>query len=184
MELDWDAMVLVGRIARPHGLRGEVVVNPDTDFAVQRFARGQILYVRRAGRVEGLRISTVRFQSGRPVVGLEGLTSITDIKALASNELRILPEALARLPVGTYYRHDLRGCNVVTTAGTSVGRVVDVEGQLQGGSRLVVGGERGDVLVPLAADICVEIDLAARRIVIAPPEGLLELNAPGVRSYR
>ena len=59
--------------------------------------------------------------------------------------------------------------------GAGLGRSVRVDGGA-GGSRLVVEGARGEILVPLAVDICVEIDVAGRRIRIEPPEGLLELN--------
>jgi 16S rRNA processing protein RimM len=63
----------------------------------------------------------------------------------------------------------------VTQRGEAVGQVVGVEGD-SAGSRLVVQGKTGEVLVPLAADICVSVDVRGRRIVIEPPEGLLELN--------
>ena len=56
------------------------------------------------------------------------------------------------------------------------GRVIGVEGPMEG-SRLVVAGQRGEVLIPFAANICVEVDVAAGRIVVNPPEGLLDLNA-------
>ncbi len=68
------------------------------------------------------------------------------------------------------------GCRVETRAGLLVGTVRRVEGP-QNGSRLVVDGSRGEVLVPLADAICVLVDVSARRIVIDPPEGLLDLNS-------
>jgi 16S rRNA processing protein RimM len=71
--------------------------------------------------------------------------------------------------------HDLVGCAVETISGEPVGEVRRVEGGA-GASVLSVEGRRGEVLVPLAADICVEVDIAGRRIRINPPEGLLELN--------
>jgi 16S rRNA processing protein RimM len=74
-----------------------------------------------------------------------------------------------------FYRHDLVGCAVDTANGSTIGTVTDVEGTL-GGSRLVVTTSRGEVLVPLAAEICRSIDVAGKRIVIEPPEGLLDLN--------
>jgi 16S rRNA processing protein RimM len=95
--------------------------------------------------------------------------------ALAGIELRVPREWLAPLPAGTFYRHDLVGCRVETSDGQSIGLVSAVEGD-HAGSRLVVDTPRGELLVPLAAEICPTIDPAARRIVIAPPEGLLELN--------
>jgi ribosomal 30S subunit maturation factor RimM len=54
--------------------------------------------------------------------------------------------------------------------------VESVEGTV-GGSRLVVAGAKGEILIPLASEICRTIDVTARRIVIEPPEGLLDLNA-------
>ncbi|HVB37437.1 MAG TPA: PRC-barrel domain-containing protein, partial [Vicinamibacterales bacterium] len=82
---------------------------------------------------------------------------------------------LMPLPDATFYRHDLIGCDVETVGGSPVGTVAAVEGTLEM-SRLVVRSARGEVLVPLVAGICVLVDPAARKIVIDPPEGLLDLN--------
>lgn len=173
----WSDYVLVGRVARPHGIRGEVVVNPETDFPEIRFAPGATLYVERDGEPVPVRVREARFHKGRPVIALDGVETMNDAEALRDAELKVPESALQPLPEGTYYHFQLRGCEVVTRSGDAVGRVRDVEGEA-GGFRLVVdaaGG--GEVLVPLVEAICVEIDPAARRIVIDPPEGLLDLNA-------
>ena len=172
---DWDDMVLVGRIARPHGIRGQVIVNPETDFVEDRFRVGAELRTRGAGGEETLTVSSFRVQGGRPVIGFEGFTRVEDVDRLAGQELRVPEQALQPLEPGTFYHHQLVGCAVETLDGSRVGEVERVEGGV-GGSRLVVGGPRGEILLPLAAEICVEIDVAAKRIRIAPPEGLLELN--------
>jgi 16S rRNA processing protein RimM len=172
----WNDMALVGRIARAHGLRGQVIVNLETDFPEERFQPGAELFVERAGRVEPLTITTVRFHRDRPVIGLRGVESMTEAEALAGLELRVPLNTLAPLPDGVFYRHDLIGCRVETTSGGTVGVVADVEGSMTG-SRLVVDGTSGEVLIPLAAEICREIDPRAKRIVIDPPEGLIALNA-------
>jgi len=206
-------MAVVGRIARPHGIRGQVVVNLETDFPHERFQPGAAFYVKRsvlegpegrslpattvgdglppsrealrrtavasaeAGQAvpERLVIATVRFHNERPIIGFEGVGDMNAAIALAGSELRIPVEQLARLPPEMFYRHDLVGCAVDTMDGSSIGTVTDVEGTL-GGSRLVVTTSRGEVLVPLAAEICRSIDIAGKRIVIEPPEGLLDLN--------
>jgi 16S rRNA processing protein RimM len=173
---DWDSMAVVGRIARAHGLKGHVFVNLETDFPDERFQAGAELFISRSGRVEPLKITTVRFQRGRPVIGLSGVEDVNAAAALAGLELRVPIDELVGLPPGAYYHHDLVGCRVETSAGEHVGIVKSVEGGA-GGSRLVIEAAKGDVLVPLAVEICPTIDLAGRRIVIAPPEGLLELNA-------
>lgn len=172
---DWDDMVMVGRIARPHGLRGQVAVNPETDFMEERFRPGAHLWMRTPRGQQELTIDTVRFQRERPIVGFEGFSSIDDVEPLAGLELRIPPEALQPLDPGHYYEHELVGCEVETVSGRPIGTVARVEGGT-GGSRLVVDGDPEEILVPLALDICVEIDVAAKRIRIDPPEGLLELN--------
>ena len=168
-------MALVGRIARPHGVRGQVIVNLDTDFPDERFRTGGELFVIRGGAVAGLRITSVRFHQGRPVVGIDGVNDMTSARALAGAELRVPRDWLSPLPQGTFYRHDLTGCEVQAADGTRIGTVTDVQGTL-GGSRLVVQTSDGELLVPLAAAICTAIDLDAKRIVIEPPAGLLELN--------
>ena len=174
--MDWDAMAVVGRIARAHGIRGQVIVNLETDFPEERFKPGSQVYAKRGSSVDSLTVTTVRFQGGRPVIGLEGVGTMNDAEALAGLELRVPVEQLARLPDGTFYHHDLVGCQVVTRQGDVVGTVESVEGAT-GGSRLVVAGSRGEILIPLAADICPTIDVRAKRIVVEPPEGLLDLNA-------
>lgn len=171
----WDDMVLVGRIARPHGLRGEVVINPETDFVGERFRVGAALQTRGTEGEETLTVASVRIQGGRPVVGFEGFARVEDVERLMGQELRVSAEALQPLGPGRFYHHQLVGCRVETIGGESVGDVERVEGGV-GGSRLVVGGRRGEILVPLATEICVEIDVEARRIRINPPDGLLDLN--------
>lgn len=169
-------MALVGRIARPHGIRGQVIVNPETDFPEERFQPGAELFIDRGGIVEAVTLTTVRFQNGRPVLGIGGVETVNDAETLAGLELRVPVERLPSLPAGTFYRHDLIGCRVETTAGEPIGVVQDVEGSF-GGSRLVVTADAtGEVLIPLATEICTVIDPVAKRIVIDPPAGLLEAN--------
>ena len=168
-------MAVVGRIARAHGIRGQVIVNLETDFPEARFQPGGELFIERRGSVEPLRLSSVRFQRGRPVIGIDGIDTMNDAEALAGQELRIPLEQLAPLPAGTFYRHDLIGCRVETASGKVVGVVQDVEGTVEG-SRLVVQTNRHEILIPLVAEICAAVDPVAKRIVVTPPAGLLELN--------
>jgi len=171
-------MVLVGRISRPHGLRGQVVVTPETDFTQERFAAGATLWTRSPHGLEALTIASARLNGRRPIIGFAGFDRIEDVERLSGQELRIPEDQLQPLEGGTFYEHQLAGCEVVTAAGEPVGTVRSVEGP-SGSSRLVIDGPRGEVDIPLASDICREIDIAAKRIVIEPPEGLLELNERG-----
>jgi 16S rRNA processing protein RimM len=168
-------MALVGRIARPHGLRGQVVINPETDFVEERFAEGASMWTRSAAGEEQLTVASMRVQNGRPVVGFEGFTRIEDVERLAGLELKIPEAMLQPLQPGTYYEHQLVGCTVETVAGLVIGEVASVDGGA-GATRLVMNGARGEILIPLAVNICVDIDVAKKRIRIDPPEGLIELN--------
>ena len=171
----WDDLVVVARVARSHGRRGDVILNLETDFPEQRFAPGNRVMVRRGAEPEALVVRSVFFMKARPVVGFEGFESIDDADTLAGRELRVPADELAALPPGMFYHHDLVGCRVETTGGDVVGEVGAVEGSGEA-SRLVVRTPRGDELIPLASEMVPVIDTQARRIVVAAPDGLLGLN--------
>src|SRR6185436_6371038 len=131
-------------------------------FVEQRFGVGSVLWVRSASGERAMTIASSRVQGERPIVQFEGFDNIEAVKQLAGLELRVPEEDLPELGAGTFYHHELVGCRVETVDGRPVGNVAAVEGG-PGGSRLVITGHRGDVLVPLANDICVEIDVEAKR---------------------
>lgn len=168
-----EELLLIGRIARAHGNKGQVIVNPETDFVEERFRTGATLLVGAAATPR--RILSARFHQRRPVIGLEGIETMNDAEALAGEELKMPLSEMGTLPKGTYYRHDLVGCQVEDTDGRLIGEVAAVEGPMEA-SRLVINAPHGEVLIPLVADICVDVDPKARRIRVAAPEGLLELN--------
>jgi 16S rRNA processing protein RimM len=157
-----------------------VIVNPETDFVEDRFRAGATFWTRSARGDEQLRVTSARVQNGRPVIAFEGFSSIEDVERLAGLDLRVPEGDLQPLDAGMYYHHQLIGCMVETVDGERVGDVVKVDGGAAG-SVLEVEGPRGLVLIPLAVEICVEIDVERKRIRIDPPDGLLDVNA-GVRS--
>ena len=168
-----DDLLLVGRVARAHGNRGQVIVNLETDFAEDRFKVGAVLMV--GSEPTPRRIREVRFHQRRPVVAFDGIETMSDAEALAGADLRVAAATLDPLPPGTFYRHDLVGCEVRDVQNGMLGQVKAVEGPMER-SCLVVDGADGEVLIPFAADICLRVDTAARQIVVNPPEGLIELN--------
>ena len=171
----WEDMAMVGRIARAHGNRGQVIVDPETDFPEERYKPGSVVFVRRNDAVEPLTITSARFHRGRPIVALAGVDTMNAAEALAGAELRIDVGTLQPLPSGTFYQHDLVGCAVETPDGVAIGTVASVEGAGRG-SRLVVHGRNGgEILIPLAEEIC-GVHLGARRIVVQPLDGLFDLN--------
>ncbi len=176
MDPEWDRLLVVGRIARPHGLRGHVVIDAETDFPGERFAEGARVFVAPGGRPRGLTIEAVRFHRGRPIVRLTGVESVEEAEALGRGEVRAPEKRRDERPDGLFYHHELEGCRVVQTDGTVVGDVRRVE-RTGAADLLVVDAGGRDVLVPFVPEICVEVDADRRAIVVALPEGLLDLSA-------
>lgn len=170
-----DDTLLVGWVARAHGNKGAVIVNPETDFATARFAVGNTLLVEQGGRTTERRIDAVRFQEGRPILTLAGIGTMDAAEALAGAALRMRQSDLAPLAAGTFYRHDLVGCELKDAAGASIGRVTRVEGPIDR-SLLIVATRRGEVMVPMVEGIIAKLDVAAKEIVVELPKGLVDAN--------
>lgn len=170
----WQEMVLVGRIARPHGIRGDVIVDGDTDFPDERFAAGGRVFVERSGTVLPLTIAAFRMHGGRPIVRFETIESMNDAETLRGLEMRVPESELGALPENVWYHHQLLGSRVRTKDGRDVGTVVGIQGPTDR-SILVIDGPEGNALVPLVAEFCT-VDVAGKVVEIDPPDGLLEVN--------
>src|SRR4051812_21347265 len=105
MAAAWDDMATVGRVARAHGNHGEVIVDPETDFPEERYKPGSVVFIARNDAIEPLTITSARFHRGRPIIGVEGVDTMTAAEALAGAELRIETAALQPLPAGAFYQH-------------------------------------------------------------------------------
>jgi 16S rRNA processing protein RimM len=170
-----DRLVVIGEIGRPHGLKGEVRVTPLTD-APARFEALQACVVWDAARDvrEVRRVTAARRQGGGVVLALAGCDSVEAARALAGR-LVAVPEAEALDPgPGHFYPWQLAGCRVTTEDGREVGQVTGIERSPAHDLWVVADGAR-EHLIPAVPEIVVEVDLAGRRVVIRPPEGLLEL---------
>jgi 16S rRNA processing protein RimM len=170
--------VIVGRIGRPHGIRGEVVVGLRTDEPDQRFAAGVTLGVARTPDEEPgpLTVASARWHSGQLLVAFAGITDRTAAGELTGRWLSVDASQLPRTEDPDEFRdHELIGLAVRTAAGEAVGVVADV--LHPGQDLLVVRGERlpgGECLVPFVKAIVPEVDVAAGLLVIDPPPGLLD----------
>jgi 16S rRNA processing protein RimM len=169
-----DDLISVARIARPQGHRGEVIANLLTDFP-ERFAGLRSVYVKRAdGRLLLLDLETTRLHKGRIALKFAGCDSISGAEELRDARVMVSRDQLVELPEDTYYDFDLIGCEVVAIEGRQIGRVEDVRNYGAAPLLVIRDGAR-ELLIPLALSICVEIDTERKRIVVNPPEGLLEL---------
>jgi 16S rRNA processing protein RimM len=164
--------LVVGRIARPHGVRGEVSVEVRTDDPAERFGAGAVLATDPAG-AGPLTVASARWHAGRLLVAFAGVTDRDRAGELRGVWLTV-DSADAGSPPGPdeFRDHELIGLDVLTTAGTPVGQVTEI--RHHGQDLLVI--EPGEVLVPFVAAIVPEVNVAAGRLVIDPPPGLLELG--------
>jgi 16S rRNA processing protein RimM len=174
-----EQSLVVGRILRPHGLRGELSVEVRTDDPQQRFAAGSVLGTDPA-EAGPLTVRSSRWHSGRLLVSFAGIEDRTEAESLRGAWLTI-DAADVTLPddPDEFHDHQLTGLTVVTVSGELVGTVTDV---LHTGQDLLAVApaagttRRSEVLVPFVASIAVEVDLAGGRLVIDPPPGLLDLG--------
>jgi 16S rRNA processing protein RimM len=162
--------LFVGRLGRAVGLRGEIEVAVESD-APDRFAVGSMLTVRDTART--LTVRTMRTHRDRTIVSFEEVGDRTAAETLRGVELVIDASEARALEGAEYWDHDLIGCTVVTTDGTTVGDVVDV---LHTGPNevLVIHGDANvEHLVPLVSDFVKHVEPGVR-IEIEPIPGLLE----------
>ncbi|HEX8844145.1 MAG TPA: ribosome maturation factor RimM [Pyrinomonadaceae bacterium] len=168
-------LVAVARAVRTRGLRGELVAELLTDFP-ERFERLEnLIAVAPDGERLPLALEGYWFQNDRIILKFAGYDSIEEAAALVGCEFAVPEAERVRLPEGEFYDWELTGCRVETVGGNDLGVVRGL--MKTGGVELLVivshDGER-EHLIPLAEEICVEIDVGKRLIRVDPPEGLLE----------
>jgi 16S rRNA processing protein RimM len=163
--IDDDALV-VGLILGPHGVRGEVRVDPRTDVP-DRFAAGAILQCDDIGL---LTVAAVRGESAKPIVRFEGYDSREAAESLRRRFLRVARTESRRATAGAYLWADLVGVSVETPEGAALGVVRDL---LRAGENdvLVIADESGrERLLPMLDSVVKHVDVDARRIVAVPQE--------------
>jgi 16S rRNA processing protein RimM len=174
--------LVVGRVGRPHGIRGELTVQVHTDDPDLRFAAGSVLATEPAERGP-LTISSSRWHSGRLLVSFAGYADRTRAEDLRGTLLVMdSAEVGPTADPDEFHDYELIDLEVVTVTGDPVGVVTDV--LHQGQNLLVVRpapdhSGSGEILVPFVAAIVPQVDVEAGRLVIDPPPGLLDLGALG-----
>jgi len=170
-----DDLIIVAHAVRTRGLKGELVADVLTDFPDRFESVSELTGVGPGGERITLQLEHYWFQNERMVLKFAGYENIDAAKALVGYQFG-LPEAeRVKLSEDEFYDWELEGCAVADQAGVPLGRVTEV--MRTGGVELLVvsGGERSDLLIPLARAIVVSIDIANKQILIDPPEGLLDL---------
>lgn len=160
--------VVVGKITRAHGLRGEVVVlvfsdNPD------RFEPGSTMFLEDGREV---RVRASRPNGGRLLVSFDGIEDRTVAEGLRGLSLVVPRSMLPPLPEGEYWPHQLEGCSVVTESGRILGSIVDVIANPANDLWVAVDETGTEILVPAIREVVVRVDVEGRRVLVRDLAGL------------
>jgi 16S rRNA processing protein RimM len=163
-----EPTVVVGKVTKAHGVRGEVAVEVRSDNP-ERFTEGASVFTS-DGRE--LRIERVHAHGQRTLVRFAGIADRTAAEALAGALLEVPESWLPELAEGEYWPFELEGCRVVTDAGRELGTVSEVIPNPANDLWVAVDDDGVETLVPALRDVIVEVDVAAKRILVRDVPGL------------
>lgn len=165
------ALVVVGRVVRPHGVRGELRVQPDTDFPERLGMLQQAMLVRDEASTP-VRLEAVRMAGEAFLIKIAGIDTPEEAGRWRGALLAVPEELVPPPPEGRHYIFDVLGLLVETEDGREIGTVDEVI-RTPGHDVYVVRGAR-EILIPAISSVVLRVDVAARRMVIRPIPGMLE----------
>jgi len=167
--------VVIARIVKARGIRGEVTCAVETDFP-ERFASLETVTVWMPDDVRlSLKVEDHWFHRDRVILKFEGYDTMTAAQGLTGGRLVIADSDVESLGDGEFFERQVVGSEVATSDGLTLGRVTRVM-RTGGTDVLVLASVDGrEHLIPFADEICIEVDIEAKRITVNPPDGLLDL---------
>ncbi|MFC0524116.1 ribosome maturation factor RimM [Pontibacillus salicampi] len=165
----------IGKVVNTHGVRGEVRVIQVTDFE-DRFEEGNVVYFthKEANERKKLVIDGHRMHKNFHLLHFQGYDNINDVEVFKGGRLSIMREQQPPLNEGEFYYHEIIGCDVVTTAGESVGKVKEILSPGANDVWVVKRKQAQDALIPYITQVVQHVDVQEKKIVIEPMEGLLD----------
>ncbi len=168
-----EEMVAIAKLAKPRGLRGELVGDLLTDFPERFDNLERVTIVYPNGDAAEIEIEKFWFQKGRVVLKFVGFDSIEAAENLRGSEICVGETEAVELEADEFFDWQLEGCAVETASGEQIGTVREV--MRTGGTEiLVVAGEQKEYLIPFAEAICTAVDIENKLIKVDAPEGLLD----------
>jgi len=169
-----EDLVLIGRVVRPHGIDGRLKITSYAESA-ETFLNSKALHVKASsGRIEEVRVLSVRPAKKFFLLSLEGVQSLEAAEQYRGAEVYTSKNSLSRTG-GEYFWYELIGLKVYSVAGVFIGEIKQI---LPTGSNdiFVVGEGKKEILIPATHDVVKQIDLENKRMIILEMEGLLDLN--------
>lgn len=166
-------LITIGRAVKPFGVKGEIKIEPMTDFPDRFKNLRRIFLVSPAGKETACEVRSVRYAGGVPYLLLAGYDSPEKAKELNGWFISIPEEEAVPLPEGTWYWFELIGMEVFSESGESLGRIVDI---FETGSNDVYVMKQGrkEIYIPAIKDVVKQVDRVNKRMIIHVMDGLLE----------
>jgi 16S rRNA processing protein RimM len=169
------SFIAIARIARTRGNRGEVLADLHTDFPDRFHLLEEVWLEFDDGHRQCMVLEESWEHKGRIVLKFAGVDTINSAEDYVGCWVEIPADQVTQLPEGTYFDYDLIGCFVEDTHGDRLGIVTDIL-RITGNNQLVVKGFGREFLIPAVESICIRISVAEKRILVDPPEGLMDLG--------
>lgn len=167
-------LLAVGKILRPHGIRGALVVEPLSDWPEERFAPGaRLLLEEKAGQCREVTIESGGLHKGRMLVTIEGVADRNEAETLKGKLFMLPASEAAELGEGEYWAHELVDMTVVDGQGAEMGNVEDVLCREAQDMLVVKAPDGREIDIPFVSEFIDEVDVDARRITVDLPEGMV-----------
>jgi len=166
-------LITIGKVVKPFGVKGEMKIEPMTDFPERFTGLTRVYLVSPAGKEVACEVKSARYAGGAPFLLFSGYDSPEKAKAVNGWFIKVPEEEAVRLPEGTYYWFELIGMEVISEDGEKLGTIVDV---FATGSNDVYVMKQGrkETYIPATAEVVRQIDRVAKRMVIRLIDGLME----------
>ncbi|MCL4562888.1 MAG: ribosome maturation factor RimM [Chloroflexi bacterium] len=159
--------LIAGRLRRPHGISGEILMEVLTDFP-DRMHTGRLIYT--GPEYTPLRITHLRTQNRFLLLRLEGITTPEQARGLSNQYVYVRTDLLPDLPEGEYYHHQLIGLAVEDQDGNPLGSLVEIITTSANDVYVVKSPEGKELLIPAIASAVLEVDLTRGSMRVHPPE--------------
>jgi 16S rRNA processing protein RimM len=168
--------LLLGRIVKPWGLKGEVRLKPYADSAAIAAGLAAVQIGPAGGDLAWYTIERLRRMGSSWILKLSGVETIEQASRLVGCEVLVPRSAVPPLPEGMYYHADLIGLQVQSEEGRVLGRIVEI---LETGANdvFVVHSQQGEWLLPATREVVRKVDLAGQIVLVRPLEGMIDAEA-------
>lgn len=165
--------IVVGLFGRPRGVSGEIFINVLSDNP-ERFRKPETFWLESDEGWTEIKIISIRYISGRPAAYVEGVTDSEQAKKLTNMYIYVRGAELGDAPEGSYYYFDLIGSEVINTAGTGLGKIVEIENYPANDVWVIESNEGKKHMFPAVRDYIKEVKTDKKLIIIDPPEGIFD----------